>query len=72
MEVENPFDLEKFRAVFEGKSKVDLRAKKVSLALETFFDKDFLVENLRAIQTVNLGRFHIMILIKYLKYCIFL
>ena len=57
MEVENPFDLKKFRNLFEGKSKIDLRAKNVKIVLEKFYNKEFLIENLRSIQDVNLGNF---------------
>ena len=57
MEVENPFDLEKFRNLFEGKSKIDLRAKNVKIVLEKFYNKEFLIENLRSIRDVNLGNF---------------
>ena len=57
MEVENPFDLKKFRNLFEGKSKIDLRAKNVKNVLEKFYNKEFLIENLRSIQDVNLGNF---------------
>ena len=57
MEVENPFNLKKFRNIFEGKSKIDLRAKNVKIVLEKFYNKEFLIENLRSIQEVNLGNF---------------
>ena len=57
MEVENSFDLQKFRKIFEGKSKIDLRAKNVKNVLEKFYNKEFLIENLRSIQEVNLGNF---------------
>ena len=57
MEVENLFDLKKFRNLFEGKSKIDLRAKNVKNVLEKFYNKEFLIENLRSIQDVNLGNF---------------
>ena len=57
MEVENLFDLKKFRNIFEGKSKIDLRTKNVKNVLEKFYNKEFLIENLRSIQEVNLGNF---------------
>ena len=72
MEVENSFDLQKFRKIFEGKSKIDLRAKNVKTVLEKFYNKEFLIENLRSIQEVNLGNFrNIFFKIFFLKFLIF-
>ena len=70
MEVENSFDLQKFRKIFEGKSKIDLRAKNVKNVLEKFYNKEFLIENLRSIQEVNLGNFQ-NIFKNFFKFLIF-